>query len=86
MPRISEFYGIIISMYFREHNPPHFHAEYNEYEATICINDFRLIAGNLPPKALSITIEWASLHKKELLENWQLAQNHQPLKKIKPLK
>lgn len=70
MPLISSFYGILIKMYFGDHVPPHFHAEYAEDTAQIAINDFRVIEGYLPPKALALVVEWASIHKGELLENW----------------
>jgi len=58
-------------MYFGDHLPPHFHADYGEYSAQIRIADFGIEAGSLPPKALSLVIEWASLHQEELLENWK---------------
>ena len=85
MPRISEFLGIAIYMYYKDHHPPHFHAIYGEFKAQISINDFRIISGRLPPKALSLTIEWASLHQKELRLNWELTNNNQKPKKIPPL-
>ena len=50
MPEISRFLGIIIRMYFKDHNPPHFHVNYEKYEASININDFGIIDGNLPPR------------------------------------
>lgn len=85
MPEISRFYGIIISMFFSEHNPPHFHAQYGEYKASIKIEDFAIAEGNLPPKALALVIEWASLHKDELKNNWNAARLGNSLKKIEPL-
>lgn len=85
MPEISRFLGIVIRMYMDDHNPPHFHAYYNEFEAIIDINSFSVIAGNLPPKALGLVIEWSALHKKELMENWELAFSRKPVFKIKPL-
>ena len=66
MPRISYFYGIIIKMYFCDHNPPHFHAEYAEYSAKIGIKDFALQEGYLPAKAMILVIEWAMLIEEEL--------------------
>ena len=62
MPTISMFYGISIMMYYYEHNPPHFHAKYNEFKASIRINDLALMNGSLPSKALGLVIEWSSLH------------------------
>jgi len=85
MPQISRFFGIIISMYYDEHNPPHFHAIYGEYTAEIGINDLNVIIGKLPSRALGLVIEWASLHQSELLENWQRIENGQPIAKIAPL-
>ena len=85
MPEISRFYGIIIRMYWSDHVPPHFHAIYGEYVAEIVIETFAIKKGYLPPKALALVVEWASIHKNELLENWQNAQNITPFKKIAPL-
>ena len=85
MPKISEFLGIIIYMYYREHNPPHFHAFYGEREASIAINPPSLIEGSLPPRVLGLVIEWATLHKQELQEDWAMAKAMQPLQKIAPL-
>ncbi|MCH7989383.1 MAG: DUF4160 domain-containing protein, partial [Planctomycetes bacterium] len=62
MPEISRFYGIVIKMYFDDHNPPHFHAEYGENEALININSLSVIAGKLPSRAMGLTAEWANLH------------------------
>ena len=86
MPEICRFYGIIIKMFFDDHNPPHFHAEYGEYKATIKIKDFTLTKGYLPPRALGLVIEWAALHQKELLNDWELAKNNQSLLTIDALK
>jgi hypothetical protein len=85
MPEISRFYGIVVSMFYDDHNPPHFHAQYGEFKAVIRINDFALMDGNLPPKAIGLVIEWANIHKKELIENWELAVTDQQLNKIVPL-
>jgi hypothetical protein len=85
MPEISRFYGIVVSMFYDDHNPPHFHVQYGEFKAVIRINDFALMDGNLPPKAIGLVIEWANIHKKELIENWELAVTDQQLNKIAPL-
>jgi hypothetical protein len=85
MPEISRFYGIIIKMYFDDHNPPHFHAIYGELEAIINIQTLGLISGSLTPRALGLVMEWASLHQTELLNDWEQAKNLQPLDKIDPL-
>lgn len=86
MPEISRFYGIVIKMFFDDHNPPHFHAFYGEYEALIDINTFAVFAGNLPPRALGLVIEWATLHQAELHNDWEKALVQEPLNKIEPLK
>lgn len=85
MPEISRFLGIIIAMYYREHNPPHFHVRYNEYKAAISIKDLAVLEGKLPPKVLGLVIEWASIHQAALHEDWRLAEKLADLKKIPPL-
>ena len=86
MPEISRFYGIIIAMFFDDHNPPHFHARYDKEKIAIEIHSLRILEGHIPPRALGIVIEWASQHKDELLSNWELAKSNQHPKKIEPLK
>jgi len=85
MPQVSRFFGIIISMFYDEHNPPHFHAAYGEYRAEIGIIDLTLLVGKLPSRVLGLVIEWASLHQVELLENWNHIENGEPIEKIAPL-
>jgi hypothetical protein len=85
MPEISRFLGIVISMYFKDHNPPHFHAKYEKYRATITINDLSIIDGGLPPRVWGLVMEWALLHKKELLEDWDLVHTTDTCNKIEPL-
>lgn len=86
MPRISFFYGIIIKMYFGDHNPPHFHAEYAEFSAKIGIKDFALQEGFLPSKAMALVVEWAIIHQNELFQNWNLMIEKQSLNSIEPLR
>ncbi len=86
MPEISRFFGIIVYIFYLDHNPPHFHAKYNEYEAIIRIDSLSVIAGSLPPRALGMVMEWAAIHREEILENWRRAENFEELKKIQPLK
>lgn len=81
MPVISRFYGIIIKMFFLDHNPPHFHAIYNEYNALININTLEIIEGDLPKKAEALVLEWAKNYQKDLIEIW----NSQEFKKLPPL-
>lgn len=85
MPSISSFYGIIIYMYFNEHNPPHFHVIYNEYKAVISIND-GAITGSLPRRALNMVYEWLDIHKDELLHNWEIMKDGIQPHKIEGLK
>jgi hypothetical protein len=85
MPRISQFFGIIISMYYNDHSPPHFHAKYAEHEAKVAIETLELEEGNLPRRALAMVLEWAALHRAELWDNWERAREGQPLVQIEPL-
>lgn len=85
MPEISRFFGIVVKMYFEDHAPPHFHAEYGGHSALIDIRNLSVFAGRLPPRAMGLVIEWASLHQRELLENWNRARTSASLEKIDPL-
>ncbi len=85
MPRISEFYGIAIYMYYRDHAPPHFHAIYGEHEATVNINSLEIEDGSLPRNARKLVLEWAGLHQQALTNNWALATAADPLVPIPPL-
>lgn len=85
MPEISRFLGIIITMYYNDHPPPHFHVRYNQQKAIIDIKNLSILEGKLSPKVLGLVIEWAAIHQTELLENWQLARQNQPLNSIQPL-
>jgi hypothetical protein len=85
VPEISRFFGIVIYMYFREHEPPHFHAVYGDNEALISIDTSALLSGWLPPRAMGLVIEWASLHRDELKNNWEKIRHHDRPEKIQPL-
>ena len=85
MPEISRFYGIVIRMYFTDHFPPHFHAEYGEHEALISIEELREIAGDLPSRAFGLVKEWPLLHEAELVALWNKARRSERLTKIEPL-
>ncbi len=85
MPTISAFYGILIHMFFNDHAPPHFHARYGEFEATIEIGTLSVIDGHLLHRALSLVQEWAMIHKEELLLNWLLCREKNPPVKLEPL-
>jgi hypothetical protein len=86
MPNISSFYGIIIWMYWKDHNPPHFHAKYGEHDILIKIEDLSVYSGHFPSRAFGLVMEWASMHQEELKQNWELIKKDLPLKKIEPLK
>ena len=85
MPRISEFFGITIWMYYNDHQPPHFHAEYGGEEVLIIIGSGDVYQGGLSRRALRLVQEWEELHRAELFANWELARQQQPLTHIAPL-
>ena len=85
MPHISQFFGILIYMYYNDHSPPHFHAEYSGNEALYEIETLRVYAGELPRRVHNLVLEWADLHRQELMEDWQRARNGETLSEIKPL-
>jgi len=84
MPEISRFYGIVIYLFFDEHNPPHFHAEYSGFKAVITLKE-GVVKGEMPKRALNMIFEWMEKHKDQLMEDWELSLNGLPLKKIEPL-
>jgi len=84
MPVISRFYGILIIMYFNDHNPPHIHAKYAGYEAIFNFNK-DVIEGELPARARKFVPEWMQQHQHELQENWERARRGEPLNSIAPL-
>ena len=86
MPEISRFFGIIIAMFFDDHNPPHFHARYGNDNAVIKITDLTVLEVYLQPRALGLVMEWAAIHRDELLSDWELAKNKKPLFPVEPLK
>ncbi|WP_114783235.1 DUF4160 domain-containing protein [Botryobacter ruber] len=86
MPELSRFYGIIIYMFTKDHNPPHFHAKYGEFIGVVNIKTGELIEGELPRRALRLVQDWTELHKEELILNWDSAQSENPeFKRIEPL-
>lgn len=82
MPTISYFYGIAVSMFYNDHNPPHFHARYGRAKALFRIADGEIIAGELPRTAAHLVKEWALAHRAELEENWRKARAQEPLERI----
>lgn len=83
---ISAFYGILIQMFFDDYVPPHFHALYAEFEVLIDIYTLEIIKGEIPKRAIALILEWASEHRAELIENWELCKQNQLPKKISSLK
>lgn len=82
MPEITRFYGIVIKIFFlREHNPPHFHAIYGEYNGIFEISTLKMLEGDLPIKAQNLIVEWASNYQEKLMEMW----NEKQLQKLPPL-
>jgi hypothetical protein len=84
MPEISRFLGIVIRMFYTEHGVPHFHAQYGRYQVSVEVRSSR-VHGTFPPTALRLVLEWAGLHRDELLANWDLARRKKPLIRIEPL-
>jgi|SRR6185437_1496804 len=84
MPEISRFLGIVISMPFADHEPPHFHARYGAHKISVGILDGR-VTGRFPPRALAFVLEWRLLHEAELHDNWHRARDHRSLTPIAPL-
>lgn len=84
MPEITRFLGIVIYMLYDDHRPPHFHAEYGEFRISVEISS-GIVEGRFPRRALKAVLEWHDLYRDELLADWTLAEQHQPLEKIPPL-
>jgi len=85
VPEICRFFGIVITMNFNDHNPPHFHARYGSNAALFTIDPIAIYSGELPPRAIGLIIEWATQHRTELVANWNLARDQRQLRRIAPL-
>ena len=85
MPEISRFLGIVITMYFNDHNPPHFHVRYESFRAIVGIDPLELRDGELPPRVLGLVMEWAEMHQAELRGNWTTLAEKGTFSKIAPL-
>ncbi len=85
MPELSRFFGIIITMNYEDHSPPHFHVRYGDQKAMIEIRTMRLLEGLLSPRVFGMVMEWGLLHQAELQRSWDMAQQHCALTKISPL-
>ena len=85
MPEISLFRGIRITMFYSDHNPPHFHAEYAGFKCLIDVGSGCVLRGSLPARQLKLVLAWNELHRDELMQNWELARDTRPLNQIEPL-
>jgi hypothetical protein len=85
VPEISRFYGIVIAMYYKDHEPPHFHAKYAGKTGVFSIADLSMLEGDIPKRVVSMVLEWAFDHREELLKDWELAADKKPLRPIPPL-
>lgn len=85
MPEISRFFGIIILIYYSDHPPPHFHVRYGEQRAIVSIESLAILEGKLAPRVLGLVIEWAFMHREELMADWERARRQEPLEPIAPL-
>ena len=81
MPEITRFYGLIVRMFYKEHNPPHIHVVYGEKMGVLDIRTATMTDGNLPPKALLLAKEWTGIYKEELLDMWK----DQKIRQLPPL-
>jgi hypothetical protein len=86
MPELSRFFGIVIAMYYDEHPPPHFHAIHGGAKAEFAIDPPGLLKGDLSPRAVALVMEWASLHRDELLDAWEDRENGRRPRRIEPLR
>lgn len=86
MPEISRFLGIIIKMFYDEHNPPHIHAFYGNYKATFSIRTGQMIEGRFPPKKSALVTAWVVIHENELMNNWKAMTEGKKANKINPLR
>jgi hypothetical protein len=85
MPTLSRFFGIVVTMNWNDHLPPHFHARYGEHEAVVRLDTLEVEAGHLPRRAMGLLFEWASQHRDELRVNWERVHANEPIRPILPL-
>jgi Domain of unknown function (DUF4160) len=85
VPEISRFFGIIITMHYNDHAPPHFHARYGSDQAIVDIQTLQVLGGRLGPRVMGLVVEWALQHRDEFLDDWRLARESAPLNRIAPL-
>lgn len=85
VPEVSRFYGLVIALFYNDHQPPHFHAVYGEFEAVFAIDTLEVLDGDLPRRAMALVLEWAVDHRQELHADWERARAKKPLAPIPPL-
>jgi hypothetical protein len=85
MPEISRFFGIVVTMNYSDHAPPHFHVRYGDQKALVAIDTLSVLVGRLAPKALGLVVEWAAMHRLELRRNWVLAERNAAPQPVPPL-
>jgi len=85
MPEVSRFFGIVVAMHYNDHPPPHVHAYYHDSMIQVSIASGARHSGKFPARAERLLMEWLSLHREELLMNWELARHRRPLRRIDPL-
>lgn len=85
MPEISNFYGIRVTMFYSDHNPPHFHAEYANYRVLVDIQKGTVLRGSLPFRQLKLVLAWCEIHQEELMHNWELSRDAKPPVPVSPL-
>jgi len=85
MPEVCRFLGIIITINYNDHTPPHFHVRYGGQRAIVGVQTLTVLQGRLSPRVLGLVMEWAALHQAELMSNWDLARQQAPLQSIQPL-
>lgn len=86
MPAIARFLGIVIAMYYDDHDPPHFHARHTSGQAKVRIEDLEVIVSTLDRRQLRLVLAWAEIHQRELAENWTRARRGEKLVAIEPLR
>ncbi len=84
MPELCRFLGIVIGIFPRDHQPPHFHAVYGDYQITVDIRT-GVVRGDFPKRALRLVLDWMELHQQELMDDWNAIQAGKPTNKIEPL-
>jgi hypothetical protein len=85
MPEICRFFGIIIAIFYEDHPPPHFHVRYGGQQAIIAIETLQLLEGRLSPRVLGLVVEWAMMHRPDLVRAWEQARRRIPIDPIAPL-